>query len=138
MNKQERLELANQVIAEIAKRGRRFFAHKDRIARLEIDKRGRIWYINPESQKRIYTHHNRDEWRNFNGGGTLQDVIRRFRDFVRDGHCTINVYWLGFAPHTWGYPLEDLLPIWQLAKPMFGDEALKHLEEVLSQLQEVA
>lgn len=137
MNKKERLELANQVIAEIAKRGRRFFEHKGRIARLEIDQRGRIWYINPQSQKKIYTHY-KYEWRNFNGGWTLQQVICRLRDFVRDGHCTINIYRLGFEPHTWGYPIEDLLPIWQLAKPMFGDVALKQLEEVLSQLQEVA
>lgn len=137
MNKQERLELANQVIAEISKRGRRFFAHKDRIARLEIDARGRIWFVDAYTQKRVYTHY-KHEWRGFSNGGTLQALICRFRDFVRDGHCKINVYWLGFAPHTWEYPIEDLLPIWQLAKPMFGDEALKHLEEVLSQLQEVA
>ncbi len=137
MNKQERLELANQVIAEIAKRGRKFFEHEGRIARLEIDKRGRIWYFNPQSQKRIYTHYE-GEWRNFNGGWTLQQVVCRLRNFVRDGHCKINIYWLGFAPRTWGYPIEDLLPIRQLAKPMFSDAALQQLEETLAQLQKGA
>lgn len=138
MNKQERLELANQVIAEIAKRGCKFFAYQGRVGRLEIDHRGRIWYINPESQNKIYTHNgDKEEWRNFGEGWTLQQVICRLRDFVRDGHCKLNVYYLGFDDY-WGYPLEDLLPIWQLARSMFSAKALKHFESVLSELQKVA
>jgi hypothetical protein len=153
MNKQQRLELVNQVIAEISKRGHGFFGWEDRVARLEIDHRGRIWYINPESQKRIYTH-NRDAWRNFNGGWTLQMLISSFRDFIRDGNPTIkDLYDLGgparydnweeFAAtgwkrFGWGYKPSELLVIWQIAKPMFCAGALEHFESVLSELQKVA
>ncbi len=38
----------------------------------------------------------------------------------------------------WGYPLEDLLPIWEVAKPMLTPVGLQQLERVLAELREVA
>lgn len=138
MNKQERLELVNQVIAEIAKCGRGFFGHKDRIARLEIDKRGRIWFVDDYTQKRIYTHY-RGRWNyHFSYGYSTQQLIRQFAEFVQTGKPNLSIHWLGYGRISWGYPSDDLPPIWELAKPAFSPVALQELEEVLSQLQEVA
>lgn len=84
MTKSERAEIANQLVSAISACGRRFFAHDDRTARFEVDPRGRVWFIDAYSQRRIYTHY-RYEWRGFTNGGTLRELIERLRDYIRTG-----------------------------------------------------
>jgi hypothetical protein len=141
MNKQQRLELANKVIEEISKHGRKFFTRQGRIARLEIDRRGRIWFVDDHTQARIYTHYKgRWNWR-FSYGYTMQSLIHQFVEFIQTGDPNLNIFSLGYELpefHNWGYPLEDLLPIWEVAKPMLSPVGLQQLDHVLSELQKVA
>lgn len=84
MNKPERAAIANEMLVAIASCGRRFFAHKDRVSRFELDHRGRIWLIDKYTEKRIYTHYE-GQWRGFSDGGTLHALIERLRDFIASG-----------------------------------------------------
>lgn len=79
--KAERVEQVNKMIKTIANCGRRFFYHDGRYARIEVDSRGKIWWIDDYTEKRIYTHY-RYQWRNFSNGGTLRDLVIAFRDYI--------------------------------------------------------
>lgn len=133
MTKQERLELANHVIEIVSREG--FFRAKNRVARLELDDRGRIWYVNPRSERRVYTH-NPGEWWNAGIGGTHQNLIRELRDFIRDGRCNLSINCLGFTPDDLHCPVSDLLPAWEAARPMFSPEAIAQLDAYLETLKE--
>jgi hypothetical protein len=84
MTKEERLANANEMLRAIASCGRKFFAHEDRVSRFEVDQRGRVWFIDKWTQKRIYTHY-RYDWRGFSEGGTLRALVERLRDFITQG-----------------------------------------------------
>lgn len=99
MTKQERLEIANEMIRVIASCGRNFFSMQEyhrnsqsgltqeelaRISCLELDGRGRVWLINKYTTKRIYTHY-KGAWRGFSDGGTLRGVIIQLREYVNHG-----------------------------------------------------
>lgn len=79
--RQARLEKANELLVVIATHGRRFFHHNGTTARLELDERGRVWFIDHYSKRRIYTHR---PWlrRGFSSGGTMNALIRALRDFI--------------------------------------------------------
>lgn len=83
-DKEDCLARANHLLVVIASYGRRFFHHKGRVSRLECDARGRIWFIDCFSEKRIYTHYPHT-WRGFSGGGTMKELIVALRDFVVHG-----------------------------------------------------
>lgn len=85
--KAERAQHANQLIRSIASHGRRFFYHAaaDRYARIELDSRGRVWFIDDYTQKRVYTHDTRGRWRGFTHGGTLRSLVERLRDYITTG-----------------------------------------------------
>lgn len=82
--KQNRVEMANETLCAIASCGRKFFAHDGRVSRFELDHRGRVWFIDKYTQKRIYTHY-RYEWIGFSEGGTLRALVERLRDFIATG-----------------------------------------------------
>lgn len=79
----------HQVIRIIADQGRRFFYSQavNRYASMEIDPRGKVWLIDNYSGKRIFTHNTvwGGKWRGFSHGGTLKDLVKDFRDYIR---CT--------------------------------------------------
>jgi len=79
-----RLEHANQLIRLIASHGRKFFSHKDRIAELSLDQRGRIWLCDDYTGQLIYTHYS-GRWREFSHGGTMRDFIVILRDYIQYG-----------------------------------------------------
>lgn len=84
--KAERVEHANQLILAIASHGRRFFYHAaaNRYARIECDPRGRVWFVDDYTQKRVYTH-DKGRWRGFTHGGTLRGLVERMRDYITTG-----------------------------------------------------
>jgi len=84
--KQERADKVNELIKVIGDCGRHFFKYQDRYAKAEIDHRGRVWWIDDYTQKRIYTHYPY-RWRGFSHGGTLQDLVKRFRDYITKGEA---------------------------------------------------
>jgi hypothetical protein len=82
MSKAERVKIANEMLLAIASCGRKFFAYQDRVSRFELDERGRIWFVDKYTQKRIYVAY-RGNWRKFSDGGTLRTLVERLRDFIR-------------------------------------------------------
>lgn len=87
--KQQRCEQVNAVIQIIGAYGRRFFynAQFDRYAHCEVDARGRVWFFDDFTNARIYTHRGGfgNKWRGFSHGGTLRDLVERFRDYITKG-----------------------------------------------------
>jgi hypothetical protein len=87
--KQQRAEHVNQVIQIIANHGRRFFYSQavNRYASMEVDARGKVWFIDDYSGKRIFTHETvwGGRWRGFTHGGTLKDMVKAFRDYICTG-----------------------------------------------------
>ncbi|MGF6125152.1 hypothetical protein QF019_000341 [Pseudomonas frederiksbergensis] len=86
--KQKRVEHVNHVIRIIAVHSRRFFYSQavNRYASMEVDHRGKIWFIDDYSGKRIFTH--KTVWggrRGFSHGGTLRNLVEAFRDYIRTG-----------------------------------------------------
>ena len=135
MTKQERLDLANRLIQEIAKRGRRFFKNhrSDFVAYFYLDSRKRVWFVDCDSQKKIYTHYALG-WQQFTQGGNLERLTKRIARYIQTGEQNLDIRWLGYTPkewHGWGYPDDDLPPIWEAARPMFGPEAIAQLDAYL-------
>lgn len=83
--KQKRVDTANRMIAAISSCGRKFFNHKGRISHFEMDGRGRIWFIDGYTQKRIYTHCKWSKWRGFTEGGTLMALIQSLQKYIVTG-----------------------------------------------------
>ncbi|WP_204366679.1 hypothetical protein [Shewanella sp. POL2] len=106
----ERVEHANALIKVISEHGRKFFDYKGTIATLELDKNGKVWVIDEYTKARIYTHYKGD-WRGFNHGGTLKNLICLMREYITKG-TQISIYWLAPAPKfcdgedIWGYGKE--------------------------------
>jgi hypothetical protein len=84
INKLERAEIANRLLIAIASCGRRFFAYQDRVSQFSIDHRGRIWFTDKYTQKRIYIQYE-GRWRGFSDGGTLRGLVEKLRDFITEG-----------------------------------------------------
>lgn len=85
MSKAERAAKANEFLEAVAACGRRFFHHEGRVSRFEVDPRGRVWFIDKYTQKRIYTHFEHGRWSRFSEGGTLKTLVLQLRDFIRTG-----------------------------------------------------
>jgi len=87
--KRQRVEHVNQAIRIIADHGRRFFYSQavNHYASMEVDQRGKVWFIDDYSGKCIFTHDTvwGGRWRGFTHGGTLRDLIKEFRDYIRTG-----------------------------------------------------
>lgn len=122
MTEQERLKAVNELIQVIASCGRNFFSYNsDRgnkvdnpfISFMEVDQRGRVWFTDYYTQKRIYTHYS-GRWNGFSSGGTLKSLVCCFRDFIKKGSQLRKEYFQpdvgsGFR-NPWGYG-EDLLKV---------------------------
>jgi hypothetical protein len=87
--KRQRVEHVNQAIRIIADHGRRFFYSQsvNRYASMEVDHRGKVWFIDDYSGKRVFTHETvwGGRWRGFTHGGTLRDLVKEFRDYICTG-----------------------------------------------------
>lgn len=109
----ERADKANEWLRFIGDRGRRFFFHDGHYATLEQDARGRVWFVDHYSRRRIYTHNER-KWRGFTSGGTLRGVVEVLRDYIRLGHQFNPGYFTHTRlsnGHIWGYSIEDMTAI---------------------------
>lgn len=117
--KDERLDVANEIIKIISRHGRHFFslnsdkrellpAKENRISCfLPILPDGKIWFLDKWTNKQIYTHY-RGEWRGFSDGGTLRRVVEMLRDYIL-GKDEVNMACFGPWPQNccrgdlWGY-----------------------------------
>lgn len=122
-DKRARAEHVNQAVRIIGNYGRRFFfnAKWDRYASIEVDARGRIWWVDEYTMVRIYTHRTTwgNKWYHFSHGGTLRDLVELFRDYIRTGK-PVHAWFLGperqwSDGNIWGYPPEDMQKVRDLA-----------------------
>ncbi|WP_199426947.1 hypothetical protein [Thermaerobacillus caldiproteolyticus] len=119
--KEERLQIVNKIIEEIASRGRRFFysSTTERISKfvLEGNKKKRLYFIDKYTGKKINPYpRNYAKDRNFSEGGTLWALMHDFREFIITGNYSNGKHGYGglYCPN-WGYPEEDMQAIRQLA-----------------------
>lgn len=141
--KQQRAEHVNQVIRIIADHGRRFFfsASQQRYASMEVDERGRVWFIDDHSGRRVYTHRTPwgGRWRGFTHGGTLRALVEEFREYIRTGK-QLHPYYLGpererlTDGNIWGYAPEEMQKVRELAGaiPVFRQQEQAPLPASLS------
>lgn len=118
----DRLKAANEFIKVIASCGRKFFSENADnfnkvdapfVASMEVDKHGKVWFIDSYTKKRIYTHY-RYDWKGFSNGGTLKSLVCNLRDFIKRGDTLRKEYFQpemgeGFR-NPWGYG-EDILKV---------------------------
>lgn len=104
----ERIKHVNDLIKVISDHGRRFFwnAKDQRVARMEMDARGRLWWIDDYrgarvSIEKIGGHEHR--WKGFSHGGTLMSLVQALRHYVKTND-PISMY--SIAPDCWGYDAE--------------------------------
>lgn len=84
--KTERAKKVNQLLEAIAERGRGFFNYPKRygVSRFDVDARGRVWFVDGWTGKRIYLHYK--YWgKGFSEGGTLKSLVDALMKFIRDG-----------------------------------------------------
>lgn len=126
--KTERLSHANELVRVISKHGRRFFysAKSDTTARLELDARGRVWWIDDYRGARIYVAYP-GRWRGFSHGGTMRALVEALRDYIQRGEPLHPEY---IAPamsygDMWGYGAEAAAAVRAEAHqlPMFPQRA---------------
>lgn len=111
-DKRQRCDVVNQAIRIIAAHGRRFFHHKGNFARMVVADNGRIWFLDDYSWKAIYTHTAPyARWRGFTHGGTLRNLVEKFRDYIRTGK-PLHPGYLGHdredGSNIWGYEPEAM------------------------------
>lgn len=106
-----RVNVVNEIIKEIASRGRKFFYNDGLIAELEvINGKGNKYacYYKAEYGEIKMINLNVPDYRKpkgwFHGGGLLA-LVKEFREYIKDGHprefsCLCNSHW--------GYPEKDM------------------------------
>ena len=87
--REERLNHANDLIRIISDHGRRFFFDKksQRVAKMQFDARGRIWFVDDHSDKAVYVYRSGfgNSWNGFTHGGTLRSLVEALRDYIVSG-----------------------------------------------------
>lgn len=115
----QRLQHANDLIKAISEHGRRFFwSERDqRLARLEIDERGKLWWVDNYRGARVYIErvcgYERDHWRGFSHGGTLRHIVQMMRDYVKKGDRFSAWY---IAQDCWGYEADEAAALLEKVK----------------------
>jgi hypothetical protein len=81
---QSLVEDANELIRLIGSHGRRFFwsTEHQRFASMDLDARGRVWFVDDCTGTRIFTHLTRGRWRGFSHGGTMRSLVDDMRDYI--------------------------------------------------------
>lgn len=108
--KRQRVQHANDLIKGIASYGRKFFESNGIVAHMEIDERGKVWFVDDYTRERIYTHY-KGHWRHFTHGGTLRNLIEEIRDYISKGEPLHPGY---IAPsnfgsqNIWGYAEDEV------------------------------
>jgi len=119
MEKDQRIHVVNEIIKEIASRGRKFFSGKYGVAEL-ITHNGRLYMKSEHTgcnlclstkfgyQPKGWTH-----------GGTLWGLTKDFKEFIQSGNKSNgeNGYGGLFCPH-WGYSEADMKAIQEKAKSL--------------------
>ena len=97
-----RLNAANDMISDIARCGRRFFAHEDRIGGFEIVKNTVLWR-DEYSKKLVPVLASKDN-AGFTHGSTLRNFVASLREWIKTGEPRITM----ISVKNWAYPQEDV------------------------------
>ena len=109
MNKQEGIDIVNEIIKEIANRGRQFFKYNDKVGYL-FERNNKIFYhseyLDIDICFSIPYYHKPKRWHH---GGTLLALIKDFKNFIQTGEKSngLNGYGGLYCPH-WGYDGNDM------------------------------
>jgi hypothetical protein len=109
--KQDRIDIVNHIIIEIADSGC-FFRYKDRISSVYL-KSNRLYMRDAYSQVEIYlSSKNECKPNGFSHGWTIWGLTKDFKEFILKGNkCNgENGYGGLFCTH-WGYSVDDMLRI---------------------------
>jgi hypothetical protein len=55
------------------------------MSHFEQDHRGRIWFVDSYTDKRIFMYHPHCKWRGFTEGSTLRSLIQRLSSYIQYG-----------------------------------------------------
>lgn len=96
---------ANELIKAISDHGRRFFWNErdKRVARLELDQRGKVWWVDDYRGTRVCTEKIggcEHRWHGFSHGGTLKQLVQMMREYIKTGE---RIYIGYIALDCWGY-----------------------------------
>lgn len=131
--KQQRVEICNAILKICASHGRRFFSQdadqprmtNPRISEFSLDDRGRIWFTDRYSGKRIYVAY-KYRWRGFTEGGTLRSLVESMRDYIRDASNALPYSVFGPWPEwicggdPWGYGKEEMAEVRREVSDLFN------------------
>lgn len=117
----DRINKVNELTKLIGDLGRRFFFHKGTYAQMVIDERGRLYWQDQYTNKRIYLHYR--YWkRGFTNGGTLRHLVNMFKRYVMTGELLPQLF--GPWPEEfcngdlWGYGKENMKLIREKAQEL--------------------
>lgn len=119
MTKIQRIQIVNEIIKEIASRGRKFFSGKNGISEIFL-KNGRLFMKNEHTGSEMYLSTKFGyQPKGWTHGGTLWGLTKDFKDFIQTGEKSNhnNGYGGLYNPH-WGYPAEDMTAIIEKAKSL--------------------
>lgn len=117
MERNQRIEIVNKIVTEIAARGRQFFKSKKTAdVGYFLEKKNRLFWRDECSGKEIYTGQMISNIKGFTHGGTLKHLIfNEFKCFIQTGQAPIMIRYSGLMGLYWGYADEDLRAIWEIA-----------------------
>lgn len=104
----DRLHRVNALVQVIACVGRRFFRYGTSTSRMEMDERGRLWWVDKFTDQKLYLHCRLPLRRKFSDGGTLRSLVIALKRYVMTGQT---LHPLAFGPwptwvcngDLWGY-----------------------------------
>lgn len=117
-SREGRIKIINELIKEIASRGRKFFySERDNRTAYIFEKNNRLYmkreHSSPRSSDDIYLHpKNGYSPRNFTHGGTLWSLTKDFKEYIiKGGDTNNNNGYGGLCCTHWGYSEEDMKAI---------------------------
>lgn len=118
MEKNQRIEIVNKIISEIASRGRNFFKYESETAHMFL-KKGKVYMKNEWNGKEMLIDVNKGKPKHWHHGGTLMGLTKDFTEFINGMDDANGEHGYGglFCPH-WGYSEEDMGAIRKLAKDL--------------------
>lgn len=119
MNKDQRVQVVNEIIKEISKRGRSFFHGRFGSAEISL-KNGKMYMKNEHTGYQMCLNTKFGfQPKGWTNGGTLWGLTKDFKDFIQTGEKSNhnNGYGGLYNPH-WGYPAEDMTAIIEKAKSL--------------------
>ena len=117
VERQRRIDVINQIIKDISKRGRKFFTHDGSTSKFEMIN-NRVYYIDHYTKCKLLAYGSRDS-NKFSNGGTLWGLICDFRLFIMGKNNTNgDSGYRGLYGIHWGYPEDDMKAIQKLARDL--------------------